>query len=125
MRYDTNHHSRFKAFKTVTQIELDALSATDCISIKTTDDSYFFVVTDPDGRRGVLTGGELGSSSAGSVLVGAEIRRNGEVSAVFSDLCQGSRAIFFVECHDGVRQVITSEITGLVHIEANTDLPGM
>jgi hypothetical protein len=118
MKYDPQQ-IRFEASKTVAKISLDALNATDCLSIKTADNTYVFVVTDPEERRGLLTGGELGSSSAASVLLGADTRQNGQVSALFSGLYQGSRAIFFVESRDGVRQVITSEITGLIHIEAN------
>jgi hypothetical protein len=116
MKYD---RQQIRSEASVTKISLDTLSATDCLSIKTADDTYVFVVTDPDERRGLLTGGELGSSSAASVLLGADTRQNGQVSALFSGLYQGSRAIFFVESRDGIRQFITSEITGLVHIEAN------
>lgn len=119
MKHHTKHQIRFEASRTVTHLELATLSATDCISIKTADDTYLFVVTDPDERRGLLTGGELGSNSAASVLLGADMRQNGQVSALFSGLYQGSRAIFFVESHDGIKQFITSEIIGLVHIEAD------
>ena len=115
MKYD---RQQIRSEASVTKISLDTLSATDCLSIKTADDTYVFVVTDPDERRGLLTGGELGSSSAASVLLGADTRQNGQVSALFSGLYQGSRAIFFVESRDGIRQFITSDITGLVHIEA-------
>ena len=118
MKNNTKYQTRFEASKMVTRISLDTLSATDCISIKTADDTYLFVVTDPDERRGVLTGGELGSSSVESVLLGADMRRNGQVSALFSGLYQGLRAIFFVASQDGIRQLITSEITGLIHLEA-------
>jgi len=112
------------ASKAVLQISLDTLNVTDCISIKTADHTYLFIVTDPQERRGVLTGGPLGSSSTVSVLLGAKLRRNGQVCGLFSDLYEGARAIFFIESHDGVKQFMTSEITGLVHIEANTrDLP--
>jgi hypothetical protein len=116
---DTEQQTRTYISKAVAEISLDTLKVTDCISIKTADHSYLFLVTDPDERRGVLTGGALGFDSTASVLLGADLRKNGQVSALFSDLYQGSRAIFFVESHDGVRQFITSEIIALVHIEAN------
>lgn len=116
---DTEQQTRTYISKAVAQISLETLNVTDCISIKTADHSYLFVVTDPEERRGVLTGGALGFNSAASVLLGADLRKNGQVSALFSGLYQGSRAIFFVESHDGVRQFVTSEIIGLVHIEAN------
>ena len=120
----TEQHTRHYLSKAVAQISLDTLSATDCISIKTADETYLFIVTDPEERRGVLTGGALGSRSTVSVLLGANMRRNGQVSGLFSDLYEGSRAIFFIESHDGVKQFMTSEILGLVHIEANTrELP--
>ena len=115
----TEQQTRSYLSKAVAQISLDTLNVTDCISIKTADHTYLFIVTDPEERRGVLTGGVLGSNSTASVLLGADMRKNGQVSALFSGLYQGSRAIFFVESQDGVRQFVTSEITGLVHIESN------
>ena len=123
----TEQQTRTYLSKAVAQISLGTLNAADCISIKTADHTYLFIVTDPEERRGMLTGGTLGSNSTVSVLLGANMRRNGHVSGIFSDLCKGSRAIFFIESHDGVKQFITSEIIGLVHIEANNrmDLPGM
>src|SRR5215471_12492829 len=116
----TEQQTRTYLSKAVAQLSLDTLNATDCISIKTADDTYLFIVTDPEERRGVLTGGALGSNSTVSVLLGANMRKNGQVSGLFSDLCKGSRAIFFIESNDGVREFRTSEIIGLVHIEANT-----
>jgi hypothetical protein len=115
----TEQQTRTYLSKAVVQISLDTLNVTDCISIKTADHSYLFIVTDPEERRGVLMGGVLGPNSTASVLLGANMRKNGQVSALFSGLYQGSRAIFFVESQDGVRQFVTSEITGLVHIESN------
>ena len=116
----TEQQTRTYLSKAVAQVSLDTLNATDCISIKTGDETYLFIVTDPEERRGVLTGGALGSSSTVSVLLGANMRRNGQVSGLFSDLYEGSRAIFFIESDDGVEQFMTSEILGLVHIEART-----
>jgi len=116
---DTKQQTRTYFSKAVAQISLNTLNATDCISIKTADHTYLFIVTDPEERRGVLTGGTLGSSSTISVLLGANMRRGGQVSGIFSDLYQGSRAIFFIESHDGVRQLMTSEIIELVYIDAN------
>jgi len=119
MMRDTDQQTRTYISKAVPQISLDSLNVTDCISIKTADQSYLFVVTDPEERRGVLTGGAPGFNSTASVLLGADLRKNGQVSALFSGLYQGSRAIFFVESLDGVRQFVTSEIIGLVYIEAD------
>lgn len=116
----TEQQTRNYLSKAVAQISLDTLNATDCISIKTADHTYLFIVTDPEERRGVLTGGTLGSSSTVSVLLGANMRRNGHVSGLFSEIYEGSRAIFFIESDDGVEQFMTSEILGLVHIEART-----
>src|SRR5262245_63709948 len=92
----TEQQTRTYLSKSVAQISLDTLNATDCISIKTADHTYLFIVTDPEERRGVLTGGALGSDSIVSVLLGANMRRNGHVSGLFSNLYEGSRAIFFI-----------------------------
>jgi hypothetical protein len=124
MRYDRKQQIRPYSSEGVREISLDTLNATDFISIKTADSAYVFVVTDPGKRRGVLTGGALGLTVTTSVLLGAHLGKNGRVSALFSGLCEGSRAIFFVESADGVEQLITSVITGLVHIKAgNTRHP--
>ena len=117
----TEQQTRTYLSKAVTQISLDTLNATDCISIKTADHTYLFIVTNPEERRGVLTGGTLGSSSTVCVLLGANKRRNGHVSGLFSEIYEGSRAIFFIESDDDVEQFMTSEIIGLVHIEARNE----
>lgn len=120
MTYDTKQQTRPYASEAVSEIALDALNASDCIVIKTANSTYCFVVTDPVKRRGILMGGALGSGKATTVLLGAEIRNDGQVSALLSKLHEGSQAVFFVASSDGVNQLITAPITGLVRTRAKT-----
>lgn len=118
MTYDPKTPTRPYTSEAVSEIALDALNASDCIVIKTANSTYCFVVNDPVRRRGILMGGALGSGSANTVLLGAEIRNDGQVSALLSKLHEGSQAIFFVASPDGVNQLVTSTITGLVRTRA-------
>ena len=104
----------------VTEIALDALNPADCLLIKTAESTYCFMVDDPASRRGVLMGGALGGAQVATVLLGAEIRQNGQVSALFSKLCEGACGIFFVASPDGVKQLVTSAITKLIYTRAKT-----
>jgi hypothetical protein len=120
MTCDAKQQTRPYASEAVSEIALDSLSATDCLLIKTANSTYRFLIVDPHRRRGILMGGALGSGAATTVLLGAEIRKGGQVSALLSKLREGSRAIFFVALPDGVNQLITSPITGLVRTRAKT-----
>ena len=104
----------------VSEIALDSLSPADCLLIKTANSTYSFMVVDPKRGRGVLRGGALGSRVATTVLLGAEIRKGGRVSLLLSKVYEGSRAIFFVAISDGVKQLVTSPITGLVCARAKS-----
>jgi hypothetical protein len=104
----------------VSEIALDSLRAADSLLIKTANSTYCFLVIDPERRRGILTGGALGSNAATSVLVGAEIRTTVQGSGLYSKLCEGARVIFFLAAADRVQQLITSTISKLVHTRAKT-----
>ena len=104
----------------VSEIALDSLRAADCLLIKTTNSTYCFLVIDPERRRGILTGGALGSDAATSVLLGAEINTSVQASGLYSKLCEGARGIFFLSAADRVQQLITSTISKLVHSRAKT-----
>ena len=109
------------ASEAVSEIALDSLSPADCLLIKTANSTYSFMVIDPKRGRGVLRGGALGSRVATTVLLGAEIRQGGQVSLLLSRVHEGSRAIFFVAISDGVNQLVTSPISGLVCTRAKSD----
>jgi hypothetical protein len=120
MIYGAKQQTRPYTSEAVSEIALDSLSSTDCLLIKTANSTYCFLVTDSERRRGILMGGALGSGSANTVLLGAEIRTNGQVSSLSSKLCEGARGIFFVASPNGVKELITSAITRLIHTRAKT-----
>jgi len=120
MMCDPKEPTQPYASEQVSEIALDSLSTADCLLIKTANSTYSFMVVDPKRGRGVLRGGALGSRAATTVLLGAEIRKGGQVSLLLSKVHEGSRAIFFVASRDGVNQLITSPITGLVCTRAKS-----
>ena len=120
MIFDPKKPTRPDDSEAVSEIALDALNASDFVRIETVNSTYCFLVTDPERRRGILMGGTLASAAATSVLLGAEIRANGQVSGLYAKLCEGARGIFFVSAADRVQQLITSTITKLFHTRAKT-----
>jgi hypothetical protein len=110
------------ASESVSEIALDSMNSADCLLIKTANSTYSFIVVDSKRGRGVLRGGALGSRAATTVLLGAEIRKGEQVSLLLSKIHEGSRAIFFVAARDGVDQLVTSPITGLVCTRAKSTL---
>jgi len=120
MIFDPKKPTRPDDSEAVSEIALDALSASDFVRIETVNSTYCFLVTDPEGRRGILMGGALDSAAVTTVLLGAEIRANGQVSSLYSKLCEGARGIFFVAAADRVQQLITSTIIRLFHTRAKT-----
>src|SRR5215813_334532 len=110
-----NHHDRSGPSEAVSELMLDSLCCHDCVIVTTANATYCFIVSDPARKRGLLSGGVLGGMPVTAVLLGAEIRKSGEVSALFSKLCVGSRAIFFIASSDNVHQMVTSTITRIVH----------
>src|SRR5262245_37208048 len=99
----------------ISEVALDSLRADDCLLVTTANATYSFLVVDPGKHRGILTGGVLGSKSVSAILLGAEVIKSGQVSALFSKVCEGSRAIFFVAAAECVQQLVTSTIIRLVH----------
>jgi hypothetical protein len=116
----SGHHSQPISSDRLADTALDCSHGADCLLIKTANSTYAFLITDPVSRRGILMGGALGASHAASVLLGAEIGKSGDLPGLLSELCDGSRAIFFAAAPDGVKRLITSPITKLVLTRAMT-----
>ena len=121
MTSDPKQLSETYASESVSEIALNSLSVADCLLIKTANSTYSFMIVDPKRGRGVLRGGALGSRAVATVLLGAEVRRGVQVSLLLSKVHQGSRAIFFVASTEGVTQLVTSPIIGLVYTSAKSN----
>jgi len=117
---DLEEQTRHCASEALSELALASLRADDCLVVATVNATYSFLVVDPARNRGILTGGVLGANSVTAVLLGGEIRKGGQVSALLSKLCEGSRAIFFVATSDCVQQLITSTIVRLVRTRIDT-----
>ena len=98
-------------------IELDAIQTDEEILIETQNSAYKFSIGDAASRKGFLSGGILGESSIVAILMGTIIK---EGESYINDPCglrTQARAFFFIETENGMKHLITSVITSLVHIK--------
>jgi hypothetical protein len=86
------------------------MSDSDRIVIRTQNSEYQFSITDPAERRGVLSGGSLGTQQRDAVLVGT-LGGTNQLSADVTGLKTGRRALFYLKAKHGVERLITSIIT--------------
>lgn len=89
------------------------ISESDTILIRTQNSEYEFAITDPEGRRGVLSGGSLGGEQRDANLVGALPESGPALVDDTSKLKTGSRALFYLSAKRGIERLITSVITGI------------
>ena len=104
----TNDNDQFEG--ATTEIDLDSLSNEDRISVQTATSRYQFSIQDPSNRKGILTGGRIGTQSVEAVCTGSvsEDRQGFDTR----QLRTGSRAVFFViESTNRIRRVVTSVVT--------------
>jgi hypothetical protein len=98
-------------------IEFDAIETDEEILIETQNSAYKFSIGNAATRKGFLSGGALGESSTVAILMGT-ILKEGE--RYINDPCGlriQARAFFFIETENGMKHLITSIITHLVHIK--------
>jgi hypothetical protein len=84
----------------------------DRLSLQTLKSNYQFTVIDPFNRKGLLTGGVLGSQRLEAVLAGTISVDSTDFDS--SELKPGRRAVFFVSNEDLVQRLTTSVITEIV-----------
>jgi hypothetical protein len=95
------------------KLAFEDIEESDTIMIRTQNSEYKFAVTDPEGRRGVLTGGSLGGERRDANLVGALPQSGPAVVGDTSKLETGSRALFYLSAKRGIERLITSVITAI------------
>ena len=86
----------------IMEISLTDINAMDEISIRTQHSEYCFRVTDPNRRRGVLSGGRLGNQQCDAVLSGAILPKSLRTRSS-ARLEIGSRALFYIAINDGLK----------------------
>jgi hypothetical protein len=91
------------------------IAESDMILIRTQNSEYRFAITDPQGRRGILSGGSLGGERRDANLVGALPESGLAVVDDVAKLKTGSRALFYLSAKKGIERLITSVITGINH----------
>jgi hypothetical protein len=96
------------------ETRLSETQAQDELVIRTANSEYRFCITDPNERRGRLTGGTLGDSEREAVLAGT-LSGSGNLKHIGDGLTTGGRAVFYVAARNGVERLITSVITRLRH----------
>jgi hypothetical protein len=94
-------------------INKEAEDKEDQILIRTQNSEYRFSISDPEERRGTLTGGTLGDKARDAVLVGSLVEGNGSLDNVTAGLKTGRRALFYLTAKNGVERLITSMITSV------------
>jgi hypothetical protein len=98
-------------------IAFDAIQTNEEIVIETQNSAYKFCIGNAATRQGFLSGGALGNSATVAILMGT-ISKNGE--RYINDPCglqTDARAFFFIQTENGLKHLITSVITHLVHIK--------
>lgn len=98
--------------KSVCEIHLGSLSATDEILIETARSVYSFTVTNPSVPSGRLLGGILGNRLVNASLL--PVRSGSSRSAFARSVIKiGSRLIFLIERGNSLRRLTTSAVTRL------------
>jgi hypothetical protein len=98
-------------------IAFEAMQTNEEIVIETQNSAYKFCIGNATTRQGFLSGGALGEAATVAILMGT-ISKNGEgyVNDPYG-LKTDARAFFFIETENGMKHLITSVITHLVHIK--------
>jgi hypothetical protein len=98
-------------------IDFDEIKTNEELLIETQNSTYKFCVRDAASRRGVLSGGALGDAVKTAIFIGA-IAKNGErYVSDYWGLRRDARALFFLETENGMKHLITSPVTNLVHVK--------
>jgi len=114
---EMNRISETNIAKAKENIEFDAIQTDEEIVIETQNSAYKFSVGNAATRQGFLSGGALGETATVAILMGT-ISKEGE--SYHNDPCglkTEARAFFFIETENGMKHLITSVITHLVHIK--------
>jgi hypothetical protein len=98
-------------------IEFDALQTDEEIVIETQNSAYKFSIGNAATRQGFLSGGALGESSTVAILMGTISNEGDGYINDAGGLKTRARAFFFIQTDNGMKHLITSVITNLVHIK--------
>jgi hypothetical protein len=102
------------------ELSLGGLNASDEIMIRTGNSVYSFSVTDPAGRRGVLSGGSLDGQKVEAALVGSLVEGGEKNTTFLTSLKTGARALFYVDLGGGVKRLLTSAVTDLIYLRCES-----
>jgi hypothetical protein len=97
-------------------INFDQLKAGDNLILNTENSEYRFKVTSPSDRRGILSGGQLGSEAHEAVLYGLTSETESINEKAIS---VNAKAIFFLQTRRGLQRLLTSIITNLKLVRNN------
>lgn len=110
------HHSQMS-------IDLDDLKPKDKVVIRTLNNTYRFLITDPAKRQGVLTGGAIGNSTRDAVLIESFEGEGLERVQSSHELRTGARLLFYLSSARGAERMATSIIQELGVIRTEHELP--
>jgi hypothetical protein len=99
------------------EMALEGLCLDDEIMIRTGNSIYTFSVTDPQERRGILSGGALDEMAVTAALIGSVAEGEGGSCTFLSGLKTGARALFYIEIGQGVKRLLTSAVTDMLYVQ--------
>jgi hypothetical protein len=111
-----NHIEGAFSGDTAKELSFGGLCPADEIMIQTGNSLYSFSVTDPDVRRGILSGGVLEGRGVAATLMGSFVEGEEGSCTLLSSLKTGARALFYIEIGRGVKRLLTSAITDLLYV---------
>ena len=105
----------------LTNIEFEELKTSEEIIIETRNSTYRFSVSDAAERRGYLSGGSVGKEPVKAILIGVIMNCGDSCVNDYGCLKTNGRAFFYLETSNGTKHLVTSKITGLIHIKNITE----
>lgn len=110
----TARESFYISEETVSQIDLDSLSANDQVLIETTRSIYVFTIIDPVAISGRLIGGVLGNQIVDAYLLPSYVK-SGDSTITHKTIKAGVKFTFVIEASKGIQRLTTSSVNSLLH----------
>ncbi|HSB08352.1 MAG TPA: hypothetical protein VLM38_02490 [Blastocatellia bacterium] len=104
-------------------ITFDEIERNDKVLINTLNSRYEFAVSDPETRRGMLSGGAVGEEPREATLIESITSATDGASRDFWGLQTGARALFYLRSDRGVERVTTSGISSITIVKAGDRKP--
>jgi len=95
------------------ELALNELNATDTIRLETKNHKYEFVVLDPAGKRGLLSGGSVGDNQREAILIGSMAKNTKGFDCDNQVVKMGDRVLFGIITDKEPESFFTTSIRSL------------